>query len=145
MRSLLGREEGSYKRDVLDEILEFYPEHPLLLIGDSGQHDPEVYRALARERPDRVRAIFIRDVTESGRDREVRAIAEEVREAGVPMVLAGDSREAAVEAVDLGLIREQALQQVEAERASDSPAPSLLQRILSGGLTSGDGGSDRSG
>lgn len=145
LRSLLGREEGSYKRDVLDEILEFYPEHPLLLIGDSGQHDPEVYRALARERPDRVRAILIRDVTASGRDREVRAIAEEVREAGVPMVLAGDSREAAEEAVELGLIREQALQEVEAERASDSPAPSLLKRVLSGSLTSGDGGSDRSG
>jgi phosphatidate phosphatase APP1 len=144
MRSLLGREEESYKRDVLDELLAFYPDARFLLIGDSGQHDPEVYSGLARDCPDRVRAIFIRDVTDPGRDREVRAIADEMAEIGVPMVLAGNSRDAAIEAVDLGLIPGRALENVQAERDSEAPAPSLLKRLLRGSPADGGGGSDRS-
>jgi phosphatidate phosphatase APP1 len=34
---------------------------PVVLIGDSGEHDPEVYRQMRQEFPGRVKAIFIRD------------------------------------------------------------------------------------
>ena len=33
-----------------------------VLVGDSGEKDPEIYVVIAREYPDRVRAIFIRAI-----------------------------------------------------------------------------------
>ena len=46
-------------------IVERIDEHPHLrwvLCGDSGQHDPESYAEVVRARPDRVRAVYIREV-----------------------------------------------------------------------------------
>jgi phosphatidate phosphatase APP1 len=34
-----------------------------VLVGDDGQHDPAIYAAFARRRPDRVRAIAIRELS----------------------------------------------------------------------------------
>jgi len=96
--------EEEHERGAIDELLEFYPGIPLLLIGDSGQRDPEIYRSIALDRPERVRAILIRDVTTPERDREVHGIAEEVRTAGVPMFLAADSAGAARSAAEAGLL-----------------------------------------
>ena len=33
-----------------------------VLVGDSGERDPEIYGTIAREHPDRIRAIFIRAI-----------------------------------------------------------------------------------
>jgi hypothetical protein len=38
----------------------------VVLVGDSGEKDPEVYAAVARRYPDRVRRIFIRNVSGEG-------------------------------------------------------------------------------
>ena len=34
-----------------------------ILVGDDGQHDPSIYGAFAKDRPDVVRAIAIRELT----------------------------------------------------------------------------------
>ncbi len=51
-----------------------YPDRSFILVGDSGEADPELYGDLARTYPDRVRAIFIRSVSgkhpDDGRFRE---------------------------------------------------------------------------
>jgi phosphatidate phosphatase APP1 len=39
----------------------------VVLVGDSGEHDPEIYGAIARAHPTQVRGILIRDVTGEGR------------------------------------------------------------------------------
>lgn len=44
-------------------ILEVLPRRRFLLIGDSGEKDPEVYAELARLYPERVAGICIRDIT----------------------------------------------------------------------------------
>jgi phosphatidate phosphatase APP1 len=49
-----------YKEPLLRRLMKEFPQ-PLVLVGDSGEHDPEIYRELRREFPNRVRAIFIRD------------------------------------------------------------------------------------
>jgi phosphatidate phosphatase APP1 len=36
------------------------------LVGDTGEHDPALYEEFARARPDRVRAVLLRDVTHAG-------------------------------------------------------------------------------
>ena len=49
-------------------ILAAFPHRKFLLIGDSGQHDPEVYSAMLRQDPQQVLRIYIRNVTQASRD-----------------------------------------------------------------------------
>lgn len=49
-------------------LLERFPERKFILIGDSGELDPEIYRAIRDEFPDQVQEIRIRDVVN---DKEV--------------------------------------------------------------------------
>ena len=44
-------------------MLALYHNLPVVLIGDSGQHDPEIYRRVADEHPGRVLAVYIRNVS----------------------------------------------------------------------------------
>jgi hypothetical protein len=55
-----------YKKETIGKLLESYPRRRFILIGDSGEKDPEAYGALARKHPGQVERILIRDVTEEG-------------------------------------------------------------------------------
>jgi phosphatidate phosphatase APP1 len=48
---------------VIEAILDRFPERKFILVGDSGEHDPEVYAALLRQRPEQILKIYIRNVT----------------------------------------------------------------------------------
>ena len=52
----------------IKKILNRYPGRKFVLVGDSGEQDPEVYAAIMRNRPDQVVKIFIRNVTEESAD-----------------------------------------------------------------------------
>jgi phosphatidate phosphatase APP1 len=68
-RTLLASQEDNiaHKTAVLDRLAAAFPEREFILVGDSGESDPEIYARFARRHPDRVIAIHIRDVT--GEDR----------------------------------------------------------------------------
>ena len=53
-----------------------YFTNPFLLVGDSGEHDPEVYGALARRYPRQIAGIYIRqlDASRNTRRRYARAL-----------------------------------------------------------------------
>lgn len=51
------------KRGSVEKILRDFPERKFLLIGDSGEADLEVYTDLVVSNPNRILAVFIRDVT----------------------------------------------------------------------------------
>jgi phosphatidate phosphatase APP1 len=108
-----------HKLGIIRTLLKTYPGLPFVLIGDSGEEDPEIYHQAAIEHPGRVRAIYIRDVTSPERDREVHAIAEKLRRHGVEMVLTGDTGRAAEHAAGIGLIPPEAVDRVRARR--DAP------------------------
>lgn len=55
----------TYKRPVIEELLAALPGRSFVLVGDSGEQDPEIYAALARQHPGRIVKILIRDL-ESG-------------------------------------------------------------------------------
>lgn len=55
-----GRE---HKRAALRRLARELPHVRWLLVGDDGQHDPEIYAEFAREHPDKVRGIAIRQLT----------------------------------------------------------------------------------
>lgn len=55
---------GSHKHKVekIAFLMDFYPELNFVLIGDSGQHDPEIYAEIIGEFKYRVEAVYIRQV-----------------------------------------------------------------------------------
>lgn len=95
---------GGYKHSVIERIMARYPELKFVLVGDSGEKDPEIYAEVVRRHPGRVLAVYIRDVTSGLRDEGVMHLREEVGRAGVDLVLASDSLDAASHAMALGLI-----------------------------------------
>jgi len=50
------------KRAAIVQILDHFPRRRFILVGDSGERDPEVYAAVARQRPQQVAAVAIRRV-----------------------------------------------------------------------------------
>ena len=93
-----------HKMAQIGSLLDYYPDLKWLLIGDSGQHDPEIYLQVIRSRPGRVEAAFIRDVTPDLRDRAVAGIIAESNAAGVEMLYVRDSAEALEHARRMGLV-----------------------------------------
>lgn len=57
-----------HKHAVLTQLLADHPRRRFVLIGDSGEQDPETYGAITRLHPGRVAAILIRDVTHRSED-----------------------------------------------------------------------------
>jgi phosphatidate phosphatase APP1 len=51
-----------HKTAAVNRLLETYPSLPFILIGDSGERDPDIYLETAARYPGRVRAIYIRDL-----------------------------------------------------------------------------------
>ncbi len=111
----------AHKLEVIRKLLRTYPQLPFVLIGDSGEEDPEIYLQTVREHPGRIRAIYIRDVTSAGRDAEVRAIAEETSTLGTPMIPVTDTAAAAEHAASLDLIAHGAVTGI--RKRSSAPAP----------------------
>jgi len=53
-------EEG--KIPTITGLITRYPGRKFILVGDSGEKDPEIYAEIARRYPDRIVRIFIRDI-----------------------------------------------------------------------------------
>ena len=58
------------KGRVIEQIMSDFPHRRFLLVGDSGERDPEVYAAVARRRPDQMAGIAIRRVASKIRPRK---------------------------------------------------------------------------
>ena len=62
--ALLDEEATSrHKQAEVRQLLADHPRRHFVLVGDSGERDPETYGAIAREHPTRIAAVLIRDVT----------------------------------------------------------------------------------
>jgi phosphatidate phosphatase APP1 len=92
-----------------------------ILIGDSGQRDPEIYREIIREYPNRVAAAYIRAVTAgTSRAAGLTAVARDIAQVGGRMIVAADTTAAARDAAAAGWITEDALREVREEKESQS-------------------------
>lgn len=56
----------TYKTEAIATIIESFERRAFVLVGDTGERDPEIYAALARRFPDRVRSIWLRDPVAGG-------------------------------------------------------------------------------
>ena len=94
-----------HKVTQLDRLAREFPEIQWLLIGDDGQHDPEIYADFARRHPGRVKAIVIRQLTPSqavlagGRATDTRDTTP-----GVPWCYGPDGAELSRQLEDLGIL-----------------------------------------
>lgn len=102
--TLILESHTTHKLAQIQTLFDYYPQLRFVLIGDSGQHDPEIYLRVMQVHPARVLAVLIRDVTPDLRDRAVARMAEEASSLGVEMLYVRDSAEAAAHARRLGLI-----------------------------------------
>ncbi|WP_147028768.1 App1 family protein [Methylobacterium oxalidis] len=122
-RHPLPRRAEDHKRELISHMLALYRDLPFVLIGDSGQHDPEVYAQVVADHPGRVLAVYIRNVSRgAGRVAEIEHLAATVAAAGSSLVLAADSDAMAQHAGGLGLIAPEGGQAVSAERAAAGAA-----------------------
>ncbi|MDR6863293.1 phosphatase domain-containing protein [Phycicoccus sp. 3266] len=92
------RSGQDHKRACLHRLANEFPQVRWVLIGDDGQHDPKIYGDFARQRPDRVEAIAIRELTPSEQvlshgipvSREELTPSRDRHEKDVPVCRAGD-------------------------------------------------------
>ena len=104
LRDLLGTSAGrEQKPGRIQEILDLHPRLRFVLIGDSGEKDPEIYAAVARANPGRILAIYVREVRRDPDDGRVEEVLDNWTE-DVPFVLAADTDAVRRHAVALGLL-----------------------------------------
>ena len=106
---------GKHKTGTIDRIMAAYPKLDFILVGDSGQHDAEIYVEALHKHGDRIKAIWIRDVSDDARDAKVQEIFGAARDAGVPAFAEEDLLNAAVDAAARGWIGADDLAAVRAE------------------------------
>jgi hypothetical protein len=87
-----------YKQPRIRELLRTLP-HPVILVGDSGEKDPEVYAEIRKEVPERVLEIYIRKVPG----------ADETKSRFEGMQLFSDPLEAARHAASRGFLKAECL------------------------------------
>ncbi|ADB40867.1 App1 family protein [Spirosoma linguale] len=109
----------THKLAMIRKVLDVNPQLPFVLIGDSGQQDPEIYSQVVRENPGRILAVYIRDVTPEQRDESVRELIRTTQAQKVPMLLVADTVEAAEHAASLGLIDPDTIPEIRADRRAD--------------------------
>ena len=101
-------------------IMQMYPQKSFILIGDSGQKDPEIYQEVVRNYPDRVKAIYIRDVCRPHRHEEIAAIARDLKSSdGIEMLLVKNTVEAAEHAASHCWIEPETLPEIRGEQLKD--------------------------
>jgi phosphatidate phosphatase APP1 len=119
----LTERHATHKGAAIREIFSTYPEMPFLLVGDSGQEDPEIYTQLVRDYPNRVKAVYVRNVAPNAeRTERIRGLAREVEAAGSTLVLADDTLAVAKHAALHGWIASDALGEISGEKRADEGA-----------------------
>ncbi len=114
----------SHKLFNIKRIIDTYPKMEFVLIGDDGEQDPDIYRQIVRDYPERIRTVYIRKVSrEFENENDIEKLIKEVRESGSQIVFAPDSEFAAVHAAGEGLISTGDLAEVHREKILDENSP----------------------
>lgn len=104
LRDLFGGADGREpKSGRIDEVLALHPGLPFVLLGDSGEHDPETYADTVRRHPRRILAVYIREVRLDPHDGRVERAWSSMGDE-VPLVLVADSEAVRLHATGLGLL-----------------------------------------
>jgi phosphatidate phosphatase APP1 len=127
---LFSTSHHEHKVRAIERILSTHPALSFILLGDSGQQDPEIYQEIADRHPGRILAIYIRDVTMERRSGEVLAIRDALRAQGVEVVFTADTLDAALHAAEHGFIDPATLDEIRGEQRRDRAAPGPLESAV---------------
>ena len=108
-----------HKFKEIENILLTYPALNFVLIGDSGQEDPVIYKEVVKQYPGRILAIYIRDVQLPEREEIAIKVKEELSKDKVDMLILDNAEEAAEHAADAGLIFREAIPEIANEKQQD--------------------------
>src|SRR5690606_14807897 len=89
-----GGGSHQHKEEKIDLLLKLYPGMKFVLIGDSGQHDPEIYASIIKRNPGRVLLVYIRQIKENDSDRRAKMIESILPEKWPEIVFAKNTAEA---------------------------------------------------
>jgi phosphatidate phosphatase APP1 len=95
-----------HKLTLIRSLLAHHPALRVVLIGDTGQLDPEIYATVAQEAPERVWAVYVRRTVGMSNKRavELHGLTRRVAACGVPMLVVEDSVQIAEHAAGIGLL-----------------------------------------
>ena len=102
-----------HKRARIRRILDSYPDLTFVLLGDSGEHDPQVYQEFLESDPDRIKVALIRDVWAEPTELDDDSLKETLATSG--LVTVRNSLEMARVVQQLGLIDEFTVDEVRTE------------------------------
>lgn len=99
------RSGQAHKHENLRDLIDAFPRVKWLLVGDDGQHDPAIYANLAREFPDHVSCVVLRQLTPGQHVLSHGAFeAEYFRGMTSGVVVGHDGRELAIRLAERGLV-----------------------------------------
>jgi phosphatidate phosphatase APP1 len=132
----LWSKSTEHKTETVQNLVDRYADLPVVLIGDSGQHDAEIYAGIVASNPGRVGAVYLRDVDpkeESEYDRAVDSVIEESRVYGVPFLRVADSAQIAEHAAAIGLISGSAIDRIQDDADRDQEREPFAAALSSSG------------
>lgn len=101
-----GGRNHEHKFEKINNIFKSYPTMSFVLVGDNGQHDPEIYSRIAHRFPGRVKAIYIRTIRKQKDERMLKIMAD-LEKIEVQIVFTPDTINAAQHAQSNKLIPEE--------------------------------------
>ncbi len=130
-RDTLPHNHRDHKLETIRHIMDVVSHLPFILIGDSGQKDPEIYHEILSMYPKRILAIYIRNVSRDlKRPAAIRELAKKVIEAGSTLILTDDTLAAAKHAVEQGWIAPDKFPEIVAEKIQDEKARPVMEKVL---------------
>jgi phosphatidate phosphatase APP1 len=127
---LIAPSHEEHKLGRIQKLMAEFPHLKFILIGDSGQRDPEIYLEAAVAYPGRILAIYIRDVTGAERFKQVTDYGENARKIESELILVKDTAAASLHATSKGFILPQTLPAIEEEREEDKKEPVPAEKLL---------------
>ncbi len=96
----------THKLQAIEQLLASFPDRSFLMIGDSGQKDPEIYHEITKRHPKRILGVLIRNVTAVliPRTHEIERIGRNIEEYGAKFLLFTNTKDARKATQEWGLL-----------------------------------------
>jgi len=90
------------QKEILD-LLKTYPNSKFILIGDSGEHDADIYIEIAKAHPNQILAIYLRSVEHEKKMERIRGLFQNYKQ--IPVLLVNTSNDAIEHARKYGFLK----------------------------------------
>ena len=108
-----GQGNHEHKYEKIKFLLEFYKEQKFILIGDSGQKDPQIYTRLAKEFPGRIESIYIRKIRSKVFFRNIEQLNSHLEKVKTSYLQVEDTMDVAKHALSMGYVNEDLINELE--------------------------------